>query len=169
MMAGVGQVPIPPNPLHHQHNLFNVPTTQAPLFGDQLMAGLPATDAHNNGVMGTAAGFGANGLVNGTGYRAQTHSMSNGLTASTDAGNQIALRNRYNQSVMLRNPQYQFGAQPLHTDHNSLSLSNGDPTAGVGGSMMTGMVDEQAELAARIRKMKGKKANIPPFVQKLSQ
>src|SRR5690606_16476679 len=136
LISGLGQVPIPPNPLQQQHNMFSVPTSQPPFMGDSLMGGMPAADVHANGVMGNAAGFGANGLVNGTGYRPQSHAMANGMTATVDAGNQLALRNRYNHSVMRLNPTYQFGGQPLAADHTGLSLANGDPTAAVGGPMM---------------------------------
>lgn len=128
---------------------------------------MQTTDAQQHPMLATAPQAYANGSVAGVRPfpTTQPQLMANGL-AATDANNQIALRNRFpNSMIRMSNYQFPHGISP---EHSGLALGSGDPNAPNMLSSLGG-IDEQAELAARIRKMKGKKANIPPFVQKLSQ
>ncbi|RPA77480.1 hypothetical protein BJ508DRAFT_170864 [Ascobolus immersus RN42] len=151
---------------------------QQALYGNGLMNGL------GNGVDGTGSGLGANGLLSST--DAEIANYANGLangdtrygalqhgnvlgggSALADTNNQLALRARVPNQIMRLGPQYGFpGNNNMGGDNTGLMAGGGVPNLGLPTNFA---LDEQAELQARIRKIKNKKANIPPFVQKLSQ
>jgi len=92
---------------------------------------------------------------------------NNAAQALLNDSNQVArITNRNNQ--LMRIPQGSYYSGPGHT----AGLGENSQMLGVGAGISTGAgsnLDIYGDLAPLIRKAKGKKANIPPFVQKLSQ
>ena len=104
---------------------------------------------------------------------AATNNAAQALNLALNDSNQVArITNRNNQ--LMRIPQGSYYPGPGHTSglgENSQMLGTGTGTgAGAGAGAGAGPnLDIYGDLAPMIRKAKGKKANIPPFVQKLSQ
>lgn len=142
-----------------------------------------------NGVVATAGPYiinGAGGVTSSPGSSVETSDLYNLAnssrlpTAATSLAlndsNQVArIPNRNNQLMRLTPNTYYQGPGPTATDlgNSAQALGNGGGLSGNGGGSGGGggadLESIYGELAPMIRKAKSKKANIPPFVQKLSQ
>lgn len=98
---------------------------------------------------------------------AAANNAAQALNLALNDSNQVArITNRNNQLMRISQGPYYPG--PGHT----AGLGESSQILGTGAGIPTGAgsnLDIYGELAPLIRKAKGKKANIPPFVQKLSQ
>ena len=138
---------------------------------------------NSNGIAATAGPYiinGAGGVTSSPGSGAETSDLYNLANSSRipaaaatnlalNDSNQVARIPNRNNQLMRLNAYYQ-GPGPAATDlgNSAQALGNGGGLSGNG----VGATDLEAiygELAPLIRKAKSKKANIPPFVQKLSQ
>ena len=137
----------------------------------------------SNGVAATASPYiinGVGGVTNSPGSGVETSDLYNLANSSRlpaaatnlalNDSNQVArIPNRNNQLMRLTSNTYYQGPGPAPTDlgNSTQALGNGGGLSGngVGADLET----IYGELAPMIRKAKSKKANIPPFVQKLSQ
>lgn len=163
---------------NNQFNAYlNMAGNQQSLYGNGLMNGLGnGVDGTGNGLTGTGLMSGtddmtnyANGISNGDARFGTLQHAANVLASNGvgDPNNQLALRARVPNQIMRLGQQYGYPNNNMNGDNSAL-------LAGPGGvpnlALPTNFaLDEQAELQARIRKIKNKKSNIPPFVQKLSQ
>ncbi|KAF8426702.1 hypothetical protein EV426DRAFT_687689 [Tirmania nivea] len=164
----------------------------APIPSSNVQAGYlnstpsSSTAINSNGILATAGPYGhVNGavsltsspnsaaetsdlynLANGNRAPAATSNAAQALNLGLNDSNQVArITNRNNQ--LMRIPQGSYYSGPGHT----AGLGENSQILGAGTGMPTGVgnLDIYGDLAPMIRKAKGKKANIPPFVQKLSQ